>query len=154
MRSPARLLGWFSIGLGLAELALPRPLARAAGAPNVSVVTRAYGVREIGVGIGLLTSRDPKPWLWARVAGDALDIATVSAGLLTARRPVRTLVSVAVLCGIACIDMKVAENAEPKKARRSARPIDYSGRSGFNRPVEQMRGIARLPAARKDDKST
>ena len=28
-------------------------------------------VREIGTGIGILTSKDPSPWLWGRVAGDA-----------------------------------------------------------------------------------
>src|SRR5678816_797739 len=71
MRSPARALGWFSIGLGLAELAMPRRLARIAGAPNLPTMTRIFGLREIGTGIGILTSKDPSPWLWGRVAGDA-----------------------------------------------------------------------------------
>ena len=53
MRAPARALGWFSIGLGLAELAMPRKLARAAGMPNVPALTRFYGLREIGTGIHL-----------------------------------------------------------------------------------------------------
>ena len=83
MRSPARALGWFSIGLGLAELAMPRRLARIAGAPNLPTLTRGFGLREIGTGIGILTSKDPSPWLWGRVAGDALDVATVGAGLVT-----------------------------------------------------------------------
>ena len=95
MRSPARALGWFSIGLGLAELAMPRRMARVAGAPNLPTLTRAFGLREIGTGIGILTSKDPSPWLWGRVAGDALDVATVGAGLVTRGRPLRTLTSVA-----------------------------------------------------------
>jgi len=146
MRSPARALGWFSIGLGLAELAMPRKLARAAGMPNVPALTRAFGLREIGTGIGILTSKDPSPWLWGRVAGDALDIATVSAGLVTQRRPLRTLSSIVMLLGIAYVDMKVAEAAPPEKKRAKRSLHDYSGRSGFPRPASEMRGIATRPS--------
>jgi len=147
MRSPARALGWFSIGLGLAELAMPRRLARMAGAPNLPTMTRIFGLREIGTGIGILTSKDPSPWLWGRVAGDALDVATVGAGLVTRGRPLRTLTSVAMLLGIAYVDMKVAEKAPParKLEKRSSR--DYTGRSGFPRSAAEMRGIALKPSA-------
>ena len=119
--SPARALGWFSIGLGLAELAMPRTVARVAGAPNLPRLTRAYGLREIGTGIGILTSKDPSPWLWGRVVGDALDVATVGAGLVTQRRPVRTLASLAMLLGVTWLDMKVAEAAPP--ARKMAQAL-------------------------------
>ena len=148
MRAPARALGWFSIGLGLAELAMPRKLARAAGMPNVPALTRFYGLREIGTGIGILTSRDPSPWLWGRVAGDALDVATVGAGLVTAGRPLRTLTSIAMLLGIAYVDMKVAEAAPPKQKLRKHSGRDYSMRSGFARPASEMRGIAQQPSRR------
>ena len=153
MRSPARALGWFSIGLGLAELAMPRRLGRLAGAPNAPTLTRVFGLREIGPGLGILTSKDPSPWLWARVAGDALDVATVGAGLLTRGRPLRTLTSVAMLLGIAWVDMQVAEKAPParKLEKRSSR--DYRGRSGFPRSPAEMRGIALKPSspiARRD----
>ena len=146
MRSPARALGWFSIGLGLAELAMPRRLARIAGAPNLPTMTRIFGLREIGTGIGILTSKDPSPWLWGRVAGDALDVATVGAGLVTRGRPLRTLTSVAMLLGIAYIDMQVAQKAPParKLEKRSSR--DYRSRSGFPRSPTEMRGIALKPS--------
>ena len=148
MRSPARALGWFSIGLGLAELAMPRRIARIAGAPNAPRLTRVFGLREIGTGIGILTSKDPSPWLWGRVAGDALDIATVGAGLVSQRRPARTLASIAMLLGIAYLDMKVAEAAPPtqKVARRALR--DYSARSGFPKSAAEMRGVALRPSER------
>jgi hypothetical protein len=149
MRSPARALGWFSIGLGLAELAMPRRLARMAGAPNAPTLTRIFGVREIGTGIGILTSKDPSPWLWGRVAGDALDVAAVSAGLITARRPMRTLTSVALVLGVAWLDMKVAEGAPAGKKRLRSVMRDYSNRSGFPHPVETMRGIAMRPGAER-----
>jgi len=147
MRSPARALGWFSIGLGLAELAMPRTLARAAGMPNVPALTRVYGLREIGTGIGILTSRDPSPWLWGRVAGDALDVATVGTGLVTAGRPLRTLTSMAMLLGIAWVDMKVAEAAPPARKLRRHSGRDYSARSGFPKPAHEMRGIAATPSS-------
>ena len=148
MRSPARALGWFSIGLGLAELAMPRRLARIAGAPNAPRLTRVFGLREIGTGIGILTSKDPSPWLWGRVAGDALDIATVGAGIFSQRRPARTLASIAMLLGVAYLDLKVAEGAPPAKkmAKRSLR--DYSARSGFPKSAAEMRGVALRPSER------
>jgi hypothetical protein len=146
MRVPARALGWFSIALGLAELTMPRRVARAAGAPNVPALTRICGLREIGTGIGILASKDPTPWLWGRVVGDALDVAAVGAGIVTQRRPVRTLTSVAVLLGVAWLDMKVAEEAKPTRKRSANALRDYSGRSGFPRPAAEMRGIARKPS--------
>ena len=148
MRSPARAIGWFSIALGLAELAMPRRMARVAGAPNLPALTRACGLREIGTGIGILTAKDPTPWLWGRVAGDALDIATVGAGLVTRGRPLRTLTTLAVLVGVAVIDMKVAEAAPPEKKRTRLLTHDYSGRSGFPLPAAQMRGVGTRPSTR------
>ena len=146
MRSPARALGWFSIGLGLAELAMPRRLARIAGAPNLPTMTRIFGLREIGTGIGILTSKDPSPWLWGRVAGDALDVATVGAGLVTRGRPLRTLASVAMLLGIAYIDMQVAQKAPPSRKLEKRSSRDYRSRSGFPRSPTEMRGIALKPS--------
>jgi hypothetical protein len=148
MRVPARALGWFGVGLGLAELAMPRRVARAAGMPNLPTLTRAYGLREIGTGIGILSSKDPSPWLWSRVAGDALDVATVGTGLITERRPVRTLAAILVLLGIAYVDMKVAEAAPPERKRAKRALRDYSDRSGFPQSVDLMRGIALRPSAK------
>jgi hypothetical protein len=148
MRVPARALGWFSIALGLAELAMPRKMARVAGAPDLPLLTRACGLREIGTGIGILTAKDPSPWLWGRVAGDALDVATVGAGLFTRGRPVRTLTTVAMLAGIAYLDMKVAQAAPPERKREKHSGRDYSARSGFPKPAAEMRGVATRPSTR------
>src|SRR3954471_18313965 len=67
----ARFLGWFSIGLGMAELLAPREMARLGGVRQEGLL-QAYGLREIATGIGILSSPQPAGWLWARVAGDAL----------------------------------------------------------------------------------
>ena len=77
----ARALGWFSIGLGLAELIAAKRITRALGMEGKEALVRAYGVRELGHGIVSL-SPDKHLGLWSRVAGDGLDIAT----LVTAMR--------------------------------------------------------------------
>jgi hypothetical protein len=70
-------LGWFSIGLGLAELLAPRAVADLTGVRSPGLL-RLYGLREIACGVGILSSARPAGWLWARVAGDALDLATLA----------------------------------------------------------------------------
>lgn len=72
-------LGWFSIGLGLADLLAPRQVARLIGADEEDATTRAVlmgvGVRELACGVGLLSKSRPALWSWARVAGDVMDLA-------------------------------------------------------------------------------
>jgi len=74
-------LGWFSIGLGLAELVAPRQVARLIGADADDGVTRALllgtGARELACGLGLLSKSRPALWAWARFAGDVMDLALV-----------------------------------------------------------------------------
>ena len=77
----AQGLGWFSIGLGMAEVLAPGHLARFLGMEERTELIRAYGAREIMSGIGILAQQDPTPWIWARVGGDALDLATLATGL-------------------------------------------------------------------------
>ncbi|AWN21874.1 hypothetical protein DKM44_00340 [Deinococcus irradiatisoli] len=84
----ARGLGWFSLGLGVLELALPGRLTRFLGAPEHSTLVRTYGLREVVAGLGLLLTPTPmgmSAWVWGRVAGDVLDLATV--GKVSPERP-------------------------------------------------------------------
>lgn len=71
-------LGWFSIGLGTAQLLAPRRLGRMIGVGDHPVLMRVMGAREIASGLGVLSQRRPKTGLWARVAGDALDFALLT----------------------------------------------------------------------------
>ena len=48
----ARVLGWFSFGLGLVELLAPRRLTHALGMEGQENLVRLYGAREIGSGAG------------------------------------------------------------------------------------------------------
>src|ERR1700761_1222780 len=74
-------LGVFSIVLGVTELLLGGPLGRALGLQGYEWIVYAYGVREILAGVLIFTFRkNPTPWIWFRVFGDALDLATVAWG--------------------------------------------------------------------------
>ena len=88
-------LGWFSIGLGAVEVLAPETLDDWLGVGDHRTVTRLYGLREIGVGAGILMSENPTPWLWARVAGDVLDLASL-APALEHRNPQRHVAATAV----------------------------------------------------------
>jgi len=125
----ARGLGWFSIGLGLLELFTGRSLANAVGLRNFAPVIRIYGVREIGTGAGLLLRGDPTPWMWARVAGDVLDLVTLAPAV--GRRPVRGGSAVVIVSAVTLIDLLVALTLSDKERRPLVR--DYSGRAGFPR---------------------
>ncbi|MBX3622032.1 MAG: hypothetical protein KF891_18850 [Rhizobacter sp.] len=140
----AHALGWFSLALGVAELMAPRATAQAAGVRHGKNLLQAYGVREIATGIGLLTSKDPQPWLWARVAGDALDLATLATDLGSgnSRRRSAALSMVAVM-GVTALDVWAADSAR-RAAQGAAQPVhDYSDRVGMALPPDEMRGKAR-----------
>ncbi|MEW6441597.1 MAG: SRPBCC family protein [bacterium] len=82
----AQGLGWFSIGLGLAELAAPEKVGRLIGIRDKTrrrALIRSYGAREVAVGVGLLSGTKPAAWLWGRLAGDAVDIASLGAAMRT-----------------------------------------------------------------------
>ena len=137
----AQGLGWFSIGLGMVELLAPHRVTRATGLHGHEKLVASYGMREIATGIGLLTARDPAPWLWGRISGDALDFGTLAAGL-SPRNPDRERSGVALLAtlGVAALDYVCLRALHrPSRAALAA----YRRRSGLPRPPGAMRGVAR-----------
>lgn len=76
-------LGLFSIGLGIAELAASKRIARGLSAEDHDGLVRAFGARELLAGAALLSGPAHSVRVWNRVAGDAMDIAALG---LTARR--------------------------------------------------------------------
>lgn len=112
--SPARLarrLGWFSLGLGLVRLTSPRAMTSlVTGRPPLgSARMRALGLREIATGVGILGRRRPAPWVWARVAGDLLDLTLLTAALGSRRtsKP-RVIGSMALVAGVTALDAVAA----------------------------------------------
>ena len=128
----ARALGWFSLALGAVELAAPGTVARSLGARRGGVVA-TFGAREVASGIGILASRDPTPWVKARVAGDVLDIAALAAQLGPGNpRRVGAMVALGAVLGATALDIYCAAELDAEKRRGP--PPDYSDRVGIRRP--------------------
>lgn len=104
--SLANALGWFSIGLGLSELFAPRAIAQAAGVRDRPILIRTLGVREVASGVGILSQNKPTGWLWARVAGDAIDLALlgIAAASPQSRRN-RIGIAAGAVAGVAILDL-------------------------------------------------
>ena len=139
----AKTLGYFSIALGATELLAPRALCRAIGLNGLEPVVRAYGAREVATGVAILTSHDPAPWIWARVAGDMADIATVATGFQQddAKRD-NNVLALAALAAVTAIDVVCASGLSSEKGGKTAL-TDYSSRSGFPQGLQSARGAAR-----------
>jgi uncharacterized membrane protein len=118
----AKGLGWFSIGLGLAEVAAPHVVADLIGVRDDRQNCRTLqglGLREIATGIGILSQDRPGGWLWARVAGDVMDLAVLGSALAQDdTRRGRTVAATAAVAGVTLLDAYCAQ-------RLSSGPIDW-----------------------------
>ena len=139
----ARNLGWFSIGLGVAELFAAEQMTRALGMEGKEALVRSYGLREIGAGI-LSLSIDKKAGLWSRVAGDGLDIMTLLSELRS-DNPKRANVglALAMVVGVTLLDFIGAQSLNSRHSRNRGRRRVYRDRSGFPQGVSAARGAAR-----------
>jgi len=102
----AKFLGWFSLTLGAVELAFPTAMDDWTGVPYPTLIA-AYGVREIICGIGILLAARPIAWLWARVAGDILDLATLAFVLAVpgSTFTAGTIISIVAVAGVLALDI-------------------------------------------------
>jgi hypothetical protein len=143
--SLGRALGWFSLGLGVLEVLAPRRITRALGVEGSEALVRAYGASAM-----LTLSTEKTTGLWARVAGDGLDVVSLAAAY-TSRNPKRENVSLAIVAvlGVAALDViglwsAISRHGEPTSGWRS-----YRDRSGFPQGVEKARGAAMEKVAEK-----
>lgn len=124
-------LGWFSIALGALELLATRELTSALGMRGNGLLVKLYGLREIATGIGILMSKDPTPWIWGRVLGDALDTGTLAAHL-NEENPEESNVAMALgnVALVTAVDLYCA--CRLSEEERPAKPTyDYSDRRGI-----------------------
>jgi len=139
----ARNLGWFSIGLGIVELLAAEKIAGALGMRGKENLVRAFGVREVTSGI-ITLSVDKQAGLGSRIAGDALDIAT----LATAMRPDNprrdnACLALLMVAGVTFLDLVAAGANTIRHGRHTGQRRSYDDRSGFPRGVEASRGAGR-----------
>jgi uncharacterized membrane protein len=138
-------LGWFSIGLGLAELMAPRQVARLIGLPpggRGQTVLRAMGAREVAAGIGVLAPGRRAPGVWSRVAGDALDLALLGVAMNQpgADRG-RTLAATGMVAGVTVADWLCARALSDEEAAPDSRRGSLAERR--ETPVESVVTINR-----------
>ncbi len=123
----AQGLGWFSIGLGAAEIFAPRHVSRLIGVRHNGKrekILRTYGLREIAAGAAILSVRGSQraPWLWGRVAGDLMDLSSLGAAYMS-RGANRTRVgaATAAVAGVTALDVycsqQLTEGARDRNIR-------------------------------------
>ncbi|MDB5073854.1 MAG: hypothetical protein JWO42_33 [Chloroflexi bacterium] len=140
-------LGWFSLGLGLAQVAAPRSLSRMIGVEDTSgsrTVMRSVGVRELTSGAGILGQPMPVGWVWGRVAGDAMDLTLLGAELTsdTTERD-RVTMALASVVGVTILDVMCALQYRRRVAGLDARMSNNHGKEvkksvTVNRPQEEV----------------
>jgi len=118
-RNPANLaagkfasgLALFSLGLGLAEALMPGQMAKMIGVDeDQSSAIRALGLREIGHGISIMMSQKPTAQMWARVGGDAIDLAYLGyAAKDDNANKTRLAVAAAAVLGATAMDVMCAQ---------------------------------------------
>jgi hypothetical protein len=112
----AQFLGWFSIGLGAVELLMPRALCRSLDVDCDEALVQAFGAREVAAGLGILSQRNPEPWLWGRVAGDAVDLSALAAALRFSRRRAVVGAALASVAGLTALDIACSVRFSSRRA--------------------------------------
>ena len=120
-RSLARMLGYASIGLGAVEVLAPGRIADFLGVDEDKAgFIQMMGMREIAQGVAILASKDPEPGIWARIAGDALDVGALGAAFASENSNKGAIVgALAFVAGVTAMDMLCAAQLrrDPNGAR-------------------------------------
>jgi uncharacterized membrane protein len=105
----AKGLGVFSFALGIPQILAPGRMNRMIGVRDdfkSRMWMRAVGMREIAAGIGIFSERKPTEWVWARVAGDTMDLALLGSALRgKSEQPGRTAVATGAVMGAFAADL-------------------------------------------------
>lgn len=138
----ARGLGWFSIGLGLAELLAPRGVAKVAGIRGNTGLIRLFGLREIASGIAIFTQgKRPAGALWSRVVGDALDLACLGAAFASPEsNKGRVAFATANVLAVTALDVLCAQqlSADDDGAQTQKGKIPVNKSIIVNAPAEEV----------------
>jgi len=129
----AQGLGWFSLGLGLAQIAAPGEIAHLIGVPDDDEnrqMMRAVGMREVASGIGLLSQSHPEGWVWARVGGDVMDLSLLGGAWASDRTDKERVAAATVaVVGVMALDLLCGRQLTD----RDRHDDGYAGRQSFSR---------------------
>ena len=146
--SLADFLGYFSLGLGLAQVVMPGVMSRVVGIDHEDdrnrTVMRMMGLREMSHGVAILSKQQPEKAVWSRVAGDALDLALLGKALANPDNDRgRTLFATANVLAVAALDVicaqQLSRQPETEANEGADRGIIHTRRSvTVNRPVAEV----------------
>ncbi len=116
----AKLLGWTSLAVGAAEIVATRQLEEVMGVGEHRTLIRAFGVREIAAGVSILSqpglNKSLAFALWARVAGDAADLALLGVSTKTTTNPKGLGAIMAIVLAVTGLDIVVASRIQGQLA--------------------------------------
>ena len=147
----ADILGWASIGLGVPQTLSPGRFDRFIGVKpdrrSRAITVLACGVRELAAATGILALERPRPvrWLWARVAGDALDLFLLGRALRSKpEQPARVGAAIGAVLGITAADVFTAVRLSraPDEATEEG-AMKVKAAITVRRPVEDVYGFWR-----------
>jgi uncharacterized membrane protein len=136
----ARALGWFSVGLGAAQILAPQRVARLVGVDDSrenQALMRGLGVRETASGVGLLTRPKPAGFMWARVAGDAMDMAMLGSAYRKRQNGDRRRVATAIAAVAAVTVPDVLGSTRLSRAGGHDRTIEVKTATTVRRSPEE-----------------
>jgi uncharacterized membrane protein len=145
LKGLARGLGWASMGLGAVQLTAPGTVRRMSGTDDsfpARVMVPLVGVRELFHAAVLLGSRVPGPWVWTRVAGDAIDLTALGRAVAHRRgaRRRRAMTATVAVAGITALDLYTAVRAG---RRPWAYGLSLHAAITVRRPREEVYGFWR-----------
>ena len=112
-------LGFFSIGLGLLEVAAPGRIARWLGVEGKTAekVTRLFGGRELLAGGMLLRGPAVSTNVWNRVVGDTMDLAALGVAFSRSNRKQSVVGALAFVAGATLLDVWAARGLDAETGR-------------------------------------
>jgi uncharacterized membrane protein len=151
LQSVAKALGWFSVGLGLAEFLAPRQLEKIIGVKNRRGTLRLFGLRELTSGIGILTQEERSKWMWSRVAGDALDLAALGAAMGSGKNSrAKLIAATGAVLGVTALDVICSQELSRRRSQNGEDTTEEKPRAfhvvktiGIMRPAADLYGFWR-----------
>ncbi len=112
-------LGYFSIALGLAEVAAPGRLARLLGVENDTAKKTifAFGLRELLAGVALLRGPAVSTNVWNRVIGDMIDAGVLGLAARSSTRKRSLALAGGVVAGAFVADVLTARALDRETGR-------------------------------------
>jgi uncharacterized membrane protein len=97
-------------------------------------------MRELAAGVGILSQPMPAAWIWSRVAGDALDLASLGSALSSSRADrTKVMTATVAVLGVTALDMICAQQLS-NEADGSAqhRPVRFTQSIIINRSPDEI----------------